>query len=156
MKRPKPVLVATTTLGVLTMLGCQPDVRRADRLLPGDPAVVAKGAVVYASHCASCHGDRLQGQPMWRQRDTHGLLPAPPHDASGHTWHHPDKLLIKMTKIGVGPASGLADYRSAMPAFEHVLSDEQIRDVLSWIKAQWPPEIQARHDEINRIANGRK
>jgi len=37
-----------------------------------------------------------------------------------------------------------------MPVYEGVLSDEEIVAVLSWIKAQWPADIQARHDELNR------
>ncbi len=127
-----------------------------ESLRPDDRAVVARGEALYHAHCASCHGERLQGQPMWRQRDATGLLPAPPHDASGHTWHHPDALLVRMTRLGVGPAAGLTDYRSAMPAFEGILTSAQIVEVLSWIKAQWPPEIRARHDEINRLAAERR
>ena len=65
----------------------------AVRLNPSDAAIVARGQEVYKTSCAACHGDRLQGQENWRQRDVDGLLPAPPHDASGHTWHHPDAVL---------------------------------------------------------------
>ena len=36
-----------------------------------------------------------------------------------------------------------------MPIYGGVLSDDEIVAVLSWIKAQWPPEIRQRHDEIN-------
>lgn len=37
-----------------------------------------------------------------------------------------------------------------MPAYDDVLSDEEIVAALSWIKAQWPAGIRARHDELNR------
>ena len=40
-------------------------------------------------------------------------------------------------------------YKSAMPAYADILSDEQIVAVLSWIKAQWPAEIRERHDAMN-------
>ena len=121
-------------------------------LRPDDREVTALGKRVYEAHCASCHGSRLEGQPRWRERDATGRLPAPPHDASGHTWHHPDDLLFRITKHGVAKASNLKDYDSAMPAFEGVLSDAEIVAVLSWIKAQWPPEIRRRHDALNEAA----
>lgn len=121
-------------------------------LQPDEPKVVAAGKPLYDRHCASCHGFRLEGQPDWRRRDAAGRLPAPPHDASGHTWHHPDDLLFRITKLGVAKASNLKDYESAMPAFEGVLSDQEIVAVLSWIKAQWPMEIRGHHDEVNAAA----
>ena len=101
-------------------------------------------------HCAGCHGANLEGQPNWRQRDAQGRLPAPPHDATGHTWHHPDEVLFRITKFGVAEAAKLASYESSMPAYEGVLSDAEIVAALSWIKAQWPDNIRAKHDEINR------
>jgi mono/diheme cytochrome c family protein len=120
------------------------------RLRPDDAAVTALGQKVYEAQCASCHGVRLEGQPNWRERGPDGRLPAPPHDASGHTWHHPDDLLFRITKLGVARAANLKDYASAMPAYEGVLSDAEIVAVLSWIKSQWPPDIRAKHDELNR------
>jgi S-disulfanyl-L-cysteine oxidoreductase SoxD len=122
------------------------------RLRLDDPSLLARGQTLYATHCASCHGARLEGQPNWRQRGPDGRLPAPPHDASGHTWHHPDELLIRLTKLGVAEAAGITDYQSAMPRYAGVLSDEEIVAVLSWIKSQWPAAIRAQHDEINRQA----
>ena len=67
---------------------------------PESPSLVARGTVVYAQHCASCHGAKLEGQPDWRKRLPNGRLPAPPHDTTGHTWHHSDKQLFGMTKNG--------------------------------------------------------
>jgi mono/diheme cytochrome c family protein len=124
----------------------------AVRLRPDDGNVLAQGAKVYAAHCAACHGANLQGQPNWRERDAAGRLPAPPHDATGHTWHHPDEVLFNITKLGVAKAANLKDYDTAMPAFDGVLSDAEIIAVLSWIKAQWPPEIRAQQDEVTRAA----
>ena len=72
-----------------------------------DAKVLATGASVYQTHCAACHGARLEGQPRWRERDSQGRMPAPPHDASGHTWHHPDQLLFDITKHGVAKAAKL-------------------------------------------------
>lgn len=122
------------------------------RLLTSDPAVLATGQAVYMQHCAACHGARLEGQPNWRERGANGLLPAPPHDASGHTWHHPDQVLFDLTKHGVAKAANLKDYTSAMPAYEGVLTDAQIVAVLSWIKAQWPATIRAQQEEVDAQA----
>lgn len=97
---------------------------------------VAQGQKVYAEYCASCHGANLEGQPNWRRRLENGRMPAPPHDESGHTWHHSDQDLFAITKLGVeGVVKG---YESDMPAFGDILSDGQIAAVLAFIKSSWP------------------
>ena len=81
-------------------------------------------------------------------------LPAPPHDASGHTWHHPDAQLLAITRHGLARVIGQPDYRSAMPAYEGVLSDAEILAALSWIKSRWPAAVRAQHDAVNAQARG--
>jgi mono/diheme cytochrome c family protein len=107
------------------------------RIDSGDATKVAAGAGVYAQHCASCHGARLEGQPNWRQRLPNGRLPAPPHDESGHTWHHTDKVLFGITKFGLVPPYAPPGYESDMPPFAGKLSDEEIRAVLAFIASNW-------------------
>src|SRR5262245_54008972 len=68
--------------------------RAIPRIDPGDAAQAARGEAVYAAQCARCHGANLEGQPNWRVPLPNGRLPAPPHDASGHTWHHPNADLF--------------------------------------------------------------
>ena len=118
------------------------------RIDPDDQAQVAQGQSIYAAQCARCHGANLQGQPNWQQRLANGRLPAPPHDASGHTWHHPDAQLFGITKHGLGPYAP-AGYQSDMPAFEGTLSDDQIAAVLAYIKSKWPADIRERQARIN-------
>jgi mono/diheme cytochrome c family protein len=65
-----------------------------------------------------------------------GRLPAPPHDASGHTWHHSDGDLFKITKFGL--AAIVPGYQSDMPAFGDILSEDEIRSALTFIKSRWP------------------
>lgn len=117
-------------------------------LSPSDPEIVAHGAELYAANCAACHGVDLEGQTDWRVRGPDGLLPAPPHDETGHTWHHDGETLFRLTKYGVGEMIGDPDYVSAMPAYEDVLTDAEIAAVLSYIKSTWPADIRARHDAI--------
>ncbi|MGV3494201.1 MAG: c-type cytochrome [Ramlibacter sp.] len=147
--------LAWMTLGLSALAGCDRAGEGGPLLRPGDSALVSQGRKIYEAQCAACHGRQLEGQPNWRQRDSAGLLPAPPHDASGHTWHHPDEVLFRITKLGVARAANLKDYPSAMPAYEGKLSDEEIVAVLSWIKAQWPESIRRKHDELNAATAAR-
>ena len=117
----------------------------------GNPQQVALGKRVYAEQCASCHGARLEGQPDWRSRNPDGTLPAPPHDASGHTWHHPDGQLFDVTRRG-GQASAPPGFVSAMPGFGAALKDDQIWAVLAFIKSRWPRTIRNRQAAINARA----
>lgn len=145
-----PVAVVFALAGALAYwLWPGADQAAAAALRPADPKIVATGAAVYRANCASCHGADLTGQPNWRSPGDDGMMPAPPHDETGHTWHHPDDILFRITKFGVAKAANLDDYESAMPAYEGVLSDEEIIAALSWIKAQWPEDIRRRHDEMN-------
>ena len=110
---------------------------------------IAVGRNMYAQHCASCHGDDLQGQPNWRKRLSSGKLRAPPHDETGHTWHHPDWQLFEMTKSGRNPIA-VANRKTDMPAFAAVLTDEEIWAVLEFIKSRWPEKIRSRQAEFTR------
>lgn len=115
-----------------------------------DPKLVALGQSVYHDRCATCHGANLQGQPNWKDRLPNGRLPAPPHDATGHTWHHPDDQLFDLTKNGV---SGILPRdESDMPAFKGVLTDREIWAVLAYIKSTWPPEIRRRQERLSKQA----
>ena len=114
---------------------------------------LAQGAALYAEHCASCHGTDLEGAPNWRKMGVDGLYPAPPHDETGHTWHHGDRLLFDYTKLGGEETlamRGVTDFESAMPGFGHVLSDEQVRDVLAFIKSTWPKLMRRHQEEMTR------
>lgn len=141
-------------LAMLALAAC--DDRTGIVLRTGDAQVLAQGKAIYEARCASCHGAQLQGQPNWRERDASGRLPAPPHDASGHTWHHPDQVLFDIVKFGVARAANLPGYQAAMPAYEGTLSDAEIVAVLSWIKAQWPEAIRRQQDEVDRAARARR
>ena len=106
---------------------------------------LSTGQILYTNNCASCHGAKLEGQPNWQSPNSDGILPAPPHDATGHTWHHDNELLFEYTKLGgkgALAARGITDFNSGMPAFDGVVSDEDIWDILAFIKSTWPEREQ--------------
>jgi len=119
----------------------------------GNPKQVAQGKLVYAQYCAACHGAKLEGQPKWQDKLPSGRMPAPPHDASGHTWHHPDSVLFGIAKHGLVPGKyAPPKYESDMPAFAKQLSNDEIWAVLAYIKSTWPDEIRRAQAEITRNA----
>ena len=118
---------------------------------PRDAAQVALGARLYAQQCAACHGANLEGQPNWRERLPNGRMPAPPHDESGHTWHHADDVLFAITRNGLVPPYAPRGYESDMPAFAGRLSDDEIWAVLAYLKSHWTtPELLAARAEMMR------
>jgi mono/diheme cytochrome c family protein len=120
-------------------------VRRAD---PGSADQVALGRQVYIAQCAQCHGLNLEGQVNWQQELPGGGRPALPHDATGHTWHHPDAMLFDIVKRG-GQASSPANYKNNMPGYAGILSDSDIWAVLAYIKSTWPADIRAAQERVN-------
>lgn len=101
------------------------------------------GRILYAEHCAACHGAELEGATDWQSLGPDGRLPAPPHDETGHTWHHGDAMLFDYTRRG-GQAV-LDDlgvrFTSAMPAFGDLLSDAEIKAILAFIRSTWPDRM---------------
>ena len=72
-----------------------------------------KGEALYKEHCASCHGAKLEGQPNWRQIGKDGLLPAPPHDRTGHTWASRQHAPVRLHEVGrKGPDGGAGHQRA--------------------------------------------
>jgi mono/diheme cytochrome c family protein len=138
-----------TLLLVLTGLLCGCGER------PQDPARLAQGATLYAQHCAACHGAKLEGQPDWRKKLANGRFPAPPHDDTGHTWHHTDEVLFGITKHGTAPPYAPKDYESDMPGFAGKLSDDEIRAVLDYIASHWSGEVLKLRAEMTRNARKR-
>ena len=108
-------------------------------------AEVRDGRDLYVEHCASCHGAELQGQPEWRSPDEVGLYPAPPHDETGHTWHHDDAMLTDyITRGGQAVLDDMnVSFTSGMPGFGSVLTDSDIAAILDYIKSTWPDRIRA-------------
>lgn len=115
------------------------------------------GSLVYAEHCASCHGADLEGQPDWQSSEPDGTLRAPHHDDSGHTWHHADQLLLDYVTLGGAETLrrlGVTGVVSGMPAFGEALSPSEIEAVLHYIATHWSERARAYQDEVTRQAGG--
>ena len=108
-----------------------------------------QGEKLYRTNCANCHGIKLQGQENWKEMLPDGIIPAPPHDETGHSWHHADIILFNITKYG-SQKSPLNKIPRAMPAFENILDDDEIIAIIAYIKSRWPIAIQERNAIINQ------
>lgn len=146
-----PVVGAAVLIAIAAAVRAQQSGLPEGLTILGDPLTIEQveiGRKVYAANCASCHGTNLEGQPNWKRRLDNGRMPAPPHDESGHTWHHSDKALFTITKGGL--AAIAPNYESDMPAFESKLSDEEIAAVLAYIKSTWPDRARAYQAERSK------
>ena len=156
MSKPRPLSIRSRNvigftlilLGMLVLAGCT-----GSAPVP-DPKQVALGQTIYQANCASCHGPRGEGQPDWKRQNADDTYPPPPHDSTGHTWHHPDAVLFRITLLG-GQAVAPPGFASGMPAFGDKLDEREIRAVLAFIKSTWPEDIRARQEAIDRRAAGR-
>lgn len=114
--------------------------RNANSPSASSTALIAEGKTLYDTYCAACHGLALEGEADWKENNPDGSFRAPPHDETGHTWHHSDSYLIESVKLG-GPRLPANIGVSAMPPYEEVLTDTQIEAILAYIKSTWPSEI---------------
>ncbi len=104
---------------------------------------VASGKILYAEHCASCHGANAEATPDWRKRDASGHYPPPPLNGSAHAWHH--SLAVLENTI----AEGGAAMDGVMPGFGEVLDYEQRLAVIAYFQQFWSDEIYGRWREID-------
>jgi mono/diheme cytochrome c family protein len=108
-----------------------------------DAQRIAQGQELYDQHCAVCHGANLEGEANWQEQNANGTFRSPPHDESGHTWHHGDSSLVAAVMLGGARIPADVGGTSAMPAYESVLTDEEVLAILDYIKSTWPEEIRA-------------
>jgi len=115
-------------------------------------AAIDRGGVLYQAHCATCHGAKGEGEsPNWKRLNADKTYPAPPHDSTGHTWHHADKMLVDIVKNG-GSQYNSPAFQSRMPAWGNKLSDDEIRAVIAYIKTMWGPTEMEAQREVTKMA----
>ena len=74
------------------------------------------GRSVYAANCAACHGANGEAETDRQLPREDATVGAPPHDSTGHTWHHPDGQSYKIVTRG-GKLFDSPTFKSRMPAF---------------------------------------
>lgn len=137
-------------LGVILVAFSSSAIAQAgDNSPPLDPGQVNSGRAIYEQHCASCHGASAEGAPNWQERDARGELPAPPHNAEGHTWRHSDADLYEMVSKGWRDPFNKTK-RLTMPAFGEEMSPAQIRAVIGYLKTLWTPDQRQFQSEESR------
>lgn len=107
----------------------------------GDTASPSRGAELYEASCQTCHGDPVTGE---------GRIPAetPSHGPGGHTWHHADGQLIDLVL-------GRFNYPGReMPSFGDTLSDQDVEDILAYLKQGWTAEQRDYQAEVSRLSSG--
>lgn len=102
-----------------------------------DPDQITRGETVFQANCENCHGKNAEGTTDWRKPNADGKFPPPPLNGTAHAWHH-STAVLKKTILKGGPPE-----ISSMPAWEGVLTEQQVDDVVVWIKSLWPNEIYA-------------
>ena len=91
-------------------------------------ASTEKGAKLYSTHCAACHGDRGEGVA--------GAYPALAGNRAVAITP-PANLVHMVLRGGFLPTTPGNPRPFGMPPFATVLSDEQIGEVLSYVRASW-------------------
>jgi len=105
------------------------------------------GAQVYLENCGGCHGRFLQGQALWELRDEFSARRAPALDETTHAWRHSDAQLFN--KIKNGYLTTPTKDRNYMPLFSSMLSDQEIRAVIAFLKSGWPVGMQVMQAQLN-------
>lgn len=112
-----------------------------------DPAL-RRAEANYQLYCAHCHGYAGEGQLVGAPAATErlGMKPVPPHDATGDTWRYADPLLYEVIRDGV--QNPLNQY--PMVGWGGVLDDEQIMELIAYIRLWWTDEQRAHQAEVTR------
>jgi len=98
-----------------------------------NPEAVERGLALFESNCQQCHQLGGVGEhvpPGLRHPD---FIPAIPLNEDSHAWHHGDEQLVQIIRRG----------NTRMPAFDKVLSEPQLRDLVAYMKSLWSPRILA-------------
>ena len=101
------------------------------------------GQRIFQANCSVCHGADGEGQPDWHLKKPDGVLPAPPLNGDGHTWHHGDGTLYTYVSRGgkFFESPDIPSFKSGMPAFGEVLSHDEIIAVLEYVKGLWGDKV---------------
>ena len=137
--RPTATAMATTSPTATPTLTLPP----APTVPPVRDTATSSGQAIFQSNCAVCHGAGGEGQPDWHIKKPDGVLPAPPLNGDGHTWHHGDGTLYTYVSGGgkTFESPDIPSFKSGMPAFGETLSREEIIAVIEYVKGLWGDKV---------------
>lgn len=96
---------------------------------------VDAGNIIFANHCAVCHGQNAEATSDWKTPNADGQYPPPPLNGSAHAWHHPLSVLQQIILDGGGA------YGGQMPAFKNTLSQAEINAAIASFQQYWADEL---------------
>jgi mono/diheme cytochrome c family protein len=111
-----------------------------------DPAVMELGRKVYAAQCAVCHGDEGKGHP-----------PAYPALAGNQsiTMSSPVNSIRMVLNGGFAPGTKKNLRPHGMPPFSHILSDQEVAAVVTYIRVAWEnsgtPVMPAQANDLRKL-----
>ena len=110
---------------------------------PARDTATSSGQAIFRANCAVAHGADGEGQPDWHIKKPDGVLPAPPLNGGGHTWHHGDGTLYTYVSRGgkAFESPDIPSFKSGMPAFGEVLSHDDIIAVIEYVKSLWGDKV---------------
>jgi mono/diheme cytochrome c family protein len=103
-----------------------------------DQRLRSQGAQLYAQHCATCHGENGQGLKV----EGNVALPALAGNRAVQMASTANLVRIILAG-GYAPSTAGNPRAYGMPPFVHVLADEDIASVASYIRASWGNEAGA-------------
>lgn len=109
-----------------------PEIKPVYRGKPSQSAMLPRGEQLFAQHCATCHG--ANGQGLQVQGSV--ALPALAGNRAV-TMHHTANLVRIILAGGYAPSTAGNPRPFGMPPFVHVLNDEDIAAVTSYIRFSW-------------------
>lgn len=110
------------------------------------PGVMQTGQKVYAAQCAMCHGDEGKGMP-----------PALPPLAGNQsiTMSSPVNSIRMVLNGGYAPGTKKNPRPHGMPPFNHILNDEEVAAVVTYIRVAWnnngTPVTPAQANELRKV-----
>ncbi|HEY81657.1 MAG TPA: cytochrome c [Caldilineae bacterium] len=103
--------------------------------IPADEDSLARGEAIYAQQCATCHGDGGMGDgPAGQNQD-----PAPAPIAHSSQMLSDSYLYWRISEGG-------AQFNTTMIAYKDILSDEEIWDVINYVRALGSGKVQPRRN----------
>lgn len=96
--------------------------------LPWTPENIRQGGILFTKNCAMCHGDAQDGDGLFAR----ALQPRPANFRDSGTIAQLDEnyLFWRIKTGGPGVPRGSIEYRSAMPVWDGVLTDNQIWKII--------------------------